>query len=399
SRMDMQEPQQLGMFAESELMSVGMDTFIHRIDSTEVIYQPRRKRAKLIGKYLMGDLLGEGSYGKVKEMLDSETLCRRAVKILKKKKLRRIPNGEANVKKEIQLLRRLRHKNVIQLVDVLYNEEKQKIYPFFRCLLISFLNSAFTYMVMEYCVCGMQEMLDSVPEKRFPVFQAHGYFCQLIDGLEYLHSQGIVHKDIKPGNLLLTTNGTLKISDLGVAEALHPFAEDDTCRTSQGSPAFQPPEIANGLDTFSGFKVDIWSAGVTLYNITTGLYPFEGDNIYKLFENIGKGDYTIPEDCGPPLSDLLRGMLEYDPAKRFSIQQIRQHNWFRKKHAQAEALVPIPPSPETKDRWRSMTAVPYLEDLHGYNEEEDDDLYDIEDDIIYTQDFTVPGRREWCWDG
>uniref|UniRef100_A0A9L0JAI2 Serine/threonine kinase 11 n=1 Tax=Equus asinus TaxID=9793 RepID=A0A9L0JAI2_EQUAS len=96
--MDVADPQQLGMFTEGELMSVGMDTFIHRIDSTEVIYQPRRKRAKLIGKYLMGDLLGEGSYGKVKEVLDSETLCRRAVKILKKKKLRRIPNGEANVK-------------------------------------------------------------------------------------------------------------------------------------------------------------------------------------------------------------------------------------------------------------------------------------------------------------
>ncbi|XP_045686827.1 serine/threonine-protein kinase STK11 isoform X1 [Phyllostomus hastatus] len=374
--MDVADPQQLGMFTEGELMSVGMDTFIHRIDSTEVIYQPRRKRAKLIGKYLMGDLLGEGSYGKVKEVLDSETLCRRAVKILKKKKLRRIPNGEANVKKEIQLLRRLRHKNVIQLVDVLYNEEKQKM-----------------YMVMEYCVCGMQEMLDSVPEKRFPVCQAHGYFCQLVDGLEYLHSQGIVHKDIKPGNLLLTTSGTLKISDLGVAEALHPFAEDDTCRTSQGSPAFQPPEIANGLDTFSGFKVDIWSAGVTLYNITTGLYPFEGDNIYKLFENIGKGDYTIPGDCGPPLSDLLKGMLEYEPAKRFSIQQIRQHSWFRKKHPPAEEPVPIPPSSDCKDRWRSMTVVPYLEDLHGCADDEgDEDLFDIEDDIIYTQDFTMPGQ-------
>ncbi|MEJ1276841.1 serine/threonine kinase 11 [Cricetulus griseus] len=316
--MDVGDPQPLGLFPESELISVGMDTFIHRIDSTEVIYQPRRKRAKLIGKYLMGDLLGEGSYGKVKEVLDSETLCRRAVKILKKKKLRRIPNGEANVKK---------------------------------------------------------------------------YFRQLIDGLEYLHSQGIVHKDIKPGNLLLTTNGTLKISDLGVAEALHPFAVDDTCRTSQGSPAFQPPEIANGLDTFSGFKVDIWSAGVTLYNITTGLYPFEGDNIYKLFENIGRGDFTIPCDCGPPLSDLLRGMLEYEPAKRFSIRQIRQHSWFRKKHPLAEALVPIPPSPDTKDRWRSMTVVPYLEDLHGHaDEDEDEDLFDIEDGIIYTQDFTVPGQ-------
>uniref|UniRef100_A0A8C9RMM5 Serine/threonine-protein kinase STK11 n=1 Tax=Scleropages formosus TaxID=113540 RepID=A0A8C9RMM5_SCLFO len=354
------EIQNLDYLPENELMN--MDAFIHRIDSTEVIYQPRRKRAKLVGKYLMGDLLGEGSYGKVKEMLDSETLCRRAVKILKKKKLRRIPNGEANVKKEIELLRRLRHKNVIQLVD--------------------------------YCVCGMQEMLDSVPEKRFPVFQAHGYFCQLIDGLEYLHSQGIVHKDIKPGNLLLTTDGALKISDLGVAEALHPFAEDDTCRTSQGSPAFQPPEIANGLDTFSGFKVDIWSAGVTLYNITTSLYPFEGDNIYKLFENIGKGEYSIPEECGPLLSDLLKGMLEYDPEKRFSIQHIRQHNWVRKKHPPSEPPVPIPPSPESRDPWRSMTVVPYLEDLHGYadDEEEDDELFDGEDDIIYTQDFTVPGQ-------
>ncbi|XP_052405256.1 serine/threonine-protein kinase STK11 [Carassius gibelio] len=366
------ELQHLEYLTENELM--GMDTFIHRIDSTEVIYQPRRKRAKLIGKYLMGDLLGEGSYGKVKEMLDSETLCRRAVKILKKKKLRRIPNGEANVKKEIQLLRRLQHKNIIQLVDVLYNDEKQKM-----------------YMVMEYCVCGMQEMLDSVPEKRFPVFQAHGYFCQLLDGLEYLHSQGIVHKDIKPGNLLLTTDGALKISDLGVAEALHPFAEDDTCRTSQGSPAFQPPEIANGLDTFSGFKVDIWSAGVTLYNITTSLYPFEGDNIYKLFENIGKGDYTVPEECGPQLSDLLRGMLEYDPVKRFSIQRIRQHNWVRKKHPPTEPPVPIPPSAETRDPWRSLTVMPYLEDLHGYTEDEDE-LFDGEDDIIYTQDFTVPGQ-------
>ncbi|XP_060001794.1 serine/threonine-protein kinase STK11 isoform X3 [Lagenorhynchus albirostris] len=320
--MEVADPQQLGMFTEGELMSVGMDTFIHRIDSTEVIYQPRRKRAKLIGKYLMGDLLGEGSYGKVKEVLDSETLCRRAVKILKKKKLRRIPNGEANVKK---------------------------------------------------------------------------YFCQLVDGLEYLHSQGIVHKDIKPGNLLLTTGGTLKISDLGVAEALHPFAEDDTCRTSQGSPAFQPPEIANGLDTFSGFKVDIWSAGVTLYNITTGLYPFEGDNIYKLFENIGKGDYTIPGDCGPPLSDLLKGMLEYEPAKRFSIQQIRQHSWFRKKHPPAEEPVPIPPSADCKDRWRGMTVVPYLEDLHGCADAADDELFDIEDDIIYTQDFTVPGPGGGGW--
>lgn len=138
-------------------------------------------------------------------------------------------------------------------------------------------------------------MLDSVSEKKMPLFQAHRYFLQLLDGLEYLHGKGVIHKDIKPGNLLITLDDTLKISDFGVAEvsaknewrmeciafmpeskwvffflclcesqALSMFAEDDTCSTGQGSPAFQPPEIANGDETFAGFKVDIWSSGVTL---------------------------------------------------------------------------------------------------------------------------------------
>lgn len=63
-----------------------------------------------------------------------------------------------------------------------------------------------------------QDMLESTPSKKLPIWQAHNYFTQLVDGLEYLHSKGIVHKDIKPGNLLLTLDQTLKISDFGVAE-------------------------------------------------------------------------------------------------------------------------------------------------------------------------------------
>lgn len=75
------------------------DMGFHRVDSDQIIYRSKKKRCKLIGKYIMGDVLGEGSYGKVKELLDMETVCRRAVKILKKRKLRRIPNGEQNVER------------------------------------------------------------------------------------------------------------------------------------------------------------------------------------------------------------------------------------------------------------------------------------------------------------
>lgn len=103
--------------------------------------------------------------------------------------------------REIKLLRKLKHKNVINLVDELYDHEKQKM-----------------YLIMEFCVGSLQGMLDSTPSKKFPLHQAHGYFLQLVDGLEYLHSMRVIHKDIKPGNLLLTLEGDLKISDLGVAE-------------------------------------------------------------------------------------------------------------------------------------------------------------------------------------
>ncbi len=66
-----------------------------------------------------------------------------------------------------------------------------------------------------------------------------------------------------------------------MAEVLDRFAEDDSCRTSQGTPTFQPPEIANGVERFSGFKVDVWSSGVTLYNFVTGDYPFQEESVFR----------------------------------------------------------------------------------------------------------------------
>ena len=329
----LQEEDDVGLFA------------IQRVDSKDVVFDNRQKKAKILSHYVMGDVLGEGSYAKVKEAVDQNNLCRRAVKIMKRKKLRRIPHGEENVEREIKLLATLRHKNIMELIEVFFNDEKGKI-----------------YLVLEYCCAVLKDMLDDSDTKKFPPWQAHFYFKQLMDGLGYLHSNRIVHKDIKPGNLLLNTSGTLKIADFGTAEVLDQFAPDDTIRNSQGTPTFQPPEIANGVESFPGYKVDVWSSGITLYNFVTGDYPFNGDTIFRLFEAIGRCELVIPKDIDPILSNLIAGMLRADPHERMSLQEIREHDWFRKKHPCSSP--PVTVKPRNDDPALGTTVIPYLCDLH-----------------------------------
>ena len=332
---------------------------IHRVDSRDVVFDNKPKRVKILGKYVMGEKLGDGSYAKVKEAIDSETLCRRAIKIMKRKKLKKIPNGEANVEREIQLISKLRHQNILRLIEVFFNDEKGKI-----------------YMVLEYCCAVLKDMLDQSPTQKFPTWQAHFYFCQLTDGLEYLQSNRIVHKDIKPGNLLLDTAGVLKIADFGVAEMLDLFAPDDMIRTSQGTPAFQPPEIANGIEHFPGFKIDIWSSGITLFNFVTGDYPFEGNTIFRLFENIGKGVFDVPRsDVDPVLESLIRGMLAREFVDRFNLKQVREHDWCRKRYPCNAP--PVTVKPRDDDPHLSTTVIPYLFDLHFESESELDPDNDV----------------------
>jgi serine/threonine-protein kinase 11 len=158
---------------------------IQRVSSEdELNFYVKQKRAKFIGPYLFGDVIGQGSYAKVKECLDRRNLCRRAVKIMQRRRLRKTPHGEQMAATEIRLLKKLKHPNVIQLYDFIRNDEKQKLYLF-----------------IDLCVVSLQEMLDNNEQqqllKSFPMWQAHGYFVQLIAGLEYLHSSFIIHNDIK----------------------------------------------------------------------------------------------------------------------------------------------------------------------------------------------------------
>ena len=222
-----------------------MDTFFKRVDSLEL---SKPKKAKVIHNYLIGDSLGDGSYGKVKECIDLETLSRRAVKIINLKMIaRKIPRGVENVRKEINIMKRLNHKNLIKLHDIfektatviqqqseppppppVRNQDNIKDYDQLLAITSTMVNiekPPKLYIFMDYCMTSLEKLLKTAPDQRLRNWQANHYFKQLVDGLEYLHSLNIIHNDIKPGNLLITCNDTLKICDFSISAELKIFYE------------------------------------------------------------------------------------------------------------------------------------------------------------------------------
>lgn len=138
-----------------------------------------------------------------------------------------------------------------------------------------------------------------------------------------MHAQGVVHRDIKPDNLLLTDDDVLKIVDFGVSEM---FEKPDQMRTTKtaGSPAFLPPELCVGKHgDVSGTAADIWSMGVSLYCLRYGRIPFERNGVLDMYEAIRTDGIKLPEDEDPDFVDLMHKILEKDPDKRIKMPELR----------------------------------------------------------------------------
>ncbi len=138
-----------------------------------------------------------------------------------------------------------------------------------------------------------------------------------------VHAQGVVHRDIKPDNLLLTEDDVLKIVDFGVSEMFEKQSEMMTAK-SAGSPAFLPPELCvTRHGDISGKAADIWSMGVSLYCLRFGRIPFERAGVLELYEAIKTEDPDINLDHEPEFNDLMRRLLEKDPKKRIKMAELR----------------------------------------------------------------------------
>ena len=208
-------------------------------------------------------------------------------------------------------MKKLNHDNLVSLYEVLDDPTEDSL-----------------YMVLEMCKkgvimkVGMNEMADPYgPE------HCRYWFRDLVLGIEYLHAQGVAHRDIKPDNLLLTHDDVLKIVDFGVSEMFEKHS-DMTTTKSAGSPAFLPPELCtSNPGGISGKAADVWSMGVTLYCLYFGKVPFEKIGVLDLYDSI-KNDVPALEKGEQDFLDLMRRLLEKDPAKRIAIPEIRvsQHH-------------------------------------------------------------------------
>lgn len=213
------------------------------------------------------------------------------------------------IKEEIAIMKKLNHPNLVQLIEVLDDPSEDSL-----------------YMVMEMCKKGVVMRIDLDLEAQadpYPADTCRLYFRDLILGIEYLHAQGIVHRDIKPDNCLINHEDVLKIVDFGVSEM---FEKDSEMRTakSAGSPAFLPPELCvvkHG--DVSGRAADIWSMGVTLYCLKYGRIPFQKTQIFDLYDAIKEEEPEFRDEHDEAFLDLMRKLFEKDPAKRITMSELR----------------------------------------------------------------------------
>jgi [calcium/calmodulin-dependent protein kinase] kinase len=138
-----------------------------------------------------------------------------------------------------------------------------------------------------------------------------------------VHAQGIVHRDIKPDNCLVTEDDVLKIVDFGVSEMFEKESDMFTAK-SAGSPAFMPPELCVAKHgNVSGRAADIWSMGVTLYCLKYGRIPFEKTGLLEMYESIRSDGFDLSQEQDPSFADLMRRILEKDPDRRITMDELR----------------------------------------------------------------------------
>uniref|UniRef100_A0A7S3A8P5 non-specific serine/threonine protein kinase n=1 Tax=Rhodosorus marinus TaxID=101924 RepID=A0A7S3A8P5_9RHOD len=272
-----------------------------------------------VGKYLLFETLGTGSFGKVKLGVHEETGDRVAIKIMDKGDIK-AHEMAANVRREIAIMKALEHRNIVNLRQVLTSANK-------------------LYIVMDL-VTGGELFTKIYKHGALPEPLARKYFQELVDGVSYCHSKGVYHRDLKPENLLIDeATGSLKITDFGLSTMVGANTADDLLHTMCGSPNYCAPEIISGSKTgYSGAKVDSWACGIVLFALLTGYLPFYDDNQKTLYRMIATQPPKFPSNMSEDAKHLTNLLLNKDPNRRVTVEAVKEHPWFKQSSGSVENI-------------------------------------------------------------
>ena len=263
-----------------------------------------------IGPFKLVKFLGSGAFAKVYLAKHETTNEEVAIKYIKKQELfiNEMSSPEA-LSNEINNHKMLFHNNIARIYCTIETNTTISI-------------------VTEYCSNG--DLISKVIDQgKFDELTACNIFAQIINGLEYMHSEyGLAHRDMKPENVLFDHLNEVKLCDFGLSK----FYNDENNQmqlltTPCGSPIYAAPEMLMNKP-YNGNLIDIWSAGITLYVMVAGKLPFDDEDIQSLIHKITKGVFDMPSDLSSSCKDLISKLLTVDPSKRITFAEIKRHAWF-----------------------------------------------------------------------
>ena len=251
--------------------------------------------------------IGTGAYGKVYLASHKKTKVKYAIKAIDKLNIEN-KQEKTCFNREVEIMYKLAHPNIV------------KLYAHFE-------DSKYCYLLTKYYPNGNAYDLLIKSGKKPNMELVSSILVDIIRAVYYLHNMvpKIIHRDIKPENILLDENNNAYLSDFGWSNYI---INGRRRNTICGTPLYRPPEMANEIDYDE--RIDIWSIGILLFELSTGKTPFKGNDIETVRQNIGESNITWPNNIDPDIKDLCSKILKTNPYQRPEIENILEHQFFKK---------------------------------------------------------------------
>ena len=262
-------------------------------------------KRKNIGPYEIMDLLKEGSSSKIYIAKSKYTNEIVAIKTLSKSHLKNDLEGLLLIRKQIETLKILKHRNILNLYEV-YESPK------------------YFYLITEY-ISGKDLIDKLIRKKRFTEEQAKRIFFQLLDALIYMHKMNICHRNLRTEHILFDSSNRPKIVGFGYSSF---YESNKNIEGGYGSLCYTCPEIIDD-NPYNPELADVWSLGVILYVLICGYLPFSDEDDIKNKNLISSANIDFPKEISNKIKDLLKHMLDKNPKKRYNFQKILKHPWIK----------------------------------------------------------------------